>query len=135
MTQPTSRRFREPSLWNFCRRLRAICFDVGHPNDLAPLLGFGGDELSELGRRTRNCRAAQVGKPRSQLGIGKARVDFLGELLDDVASGLPTAAWPAPRIWLGCARRAARIRDEICGHAPGTAMSMSIPPSTIWRRR
>jgi hypothetical protein len=50
---------------------------------LAPFLSFVRDELSEVGGRARQQRAAQIGKPRLDLGIGKPGVDLLVELVDD----------------------------------------------------
>jgi hypothetical protein len=37
-----------------------LCLDVGRPDHFAPLLGFFGDQLAELGRRSRQRRAAEV---------------------------------------------------------------------------
>jgi hypothetical protein len=65
-------------------------FDVGRPDHLAPLLGFVGDELPELGGRGRKHGAAQVGKPRLNHGIGKSRVDRLVELINDFSG---PASW------------------------------------------
>ena len=62
----------------------SVCLDVGRPDHLAPLLGFVGDELSEVGGRARKHRAAQIGEPRLHLGIGEAGIDLLVELLDDL---------------------------------------------------
>ena len=36
--------------------------DVSRPDDLSPLFGFAGEELSELGRRERKNCAAQIGE-------------------------------------------------------------------------
>ena len=67
-----------------CRpKFGLLRLDVGRPDDLAPFLGFIGDELAEVGGRERERDAAQVGEPRFDLGIGKRCVDFLVELIDD----------------------------------------------------
>src|SRR5262245_12006711 len=58
--------------------------DVGRPNHLAPLLGFVGDELAEVGRRANKHRAAEVSKPRLQPRIGNTGVNLLVKLLDNV---------------------------------------------------
>src|SRR2546421_11662926 len=50
--------------------------DVGGPDYLAPLLGFVGHELAEVGRRTWKSGATEFGEPRLYLGIGKAGVDL-----------------------------------------------------------
>src|SRR6516164_4504809 len=60
----------------------SVRLDVGRPNYLAPLLGFFGDELAEVGRRAHHHRAAQVGKPCFELGVDEARVDCLVEFID-----------------------------------------------------
>ena len=46
--------------------------DVGRADDLAPLLGFVGNDLVEVGGRAGNQGAAEVGQPDLQLGIGEA---------------------------------------------------------------
>ena len=56
---------------------------AGELDHLAPLLGLIGDELAEVGGRARKHRAAHVGDPRLDLGIGEARIDLLVELVDD----------------------------------------------------
>src|SRR5580692_12756250 len=53
-------------------------------DDLCPLVGFLGDEILEVGRRTGKHRPAHVGKPRFDLGTGEGRVDFFVEPVDDL---------------------------------------------------
>src|ERR1051325_2126939 len=60
------------------------CLDVGCPYYLAPLLGFVGNELSDLGRRAGEHGAPKIAKLRPDLGIGEAGIDFLVELVDDL---------------------------------------------------
>src|SRR5262245_13565528 len=60
-----------------CRR--SVWLDVCRSHHLAPLLGFVGDELTEIGGRAHKRRASKVGKPRLDLGIGEAGVDLLVE--------------------------------------------------------
>src|SRR5215831_4839940 len=56
---------RNGTLWNVWAELLALLrLDVGSPDHLAPLLGFVGDQLAELGRRPREHYAPQVGKSR-----------------------------------------------------------------------
>ena len=51
----------------------SLRLDVRRLDHLAPLLGFVGDELAEVGRRVIDIgSSAQVGKPRLHLGIGEA---------------------------------------------------------------
>jgi hypothetical protein len=56
---------------------------LARPDDLAPLLGFVGDELAEIGRRARKHRAAPVSQPRFDLRISEAGIDLLVEFVDD----------------------------------------------------
>src|SRR5262245_19848003 len=58
--------------------------DANGLHHLAPLLGFIGDELSEVDRRAREGRSAQHGQPRLDLGIGKDRFDLIGERLHHI---------------------------------------------------
>ena len=57
--------------------------DVGRPYHLGPFLSFVSDELAELSGRARKHSAAQIGKPRLHLWIGKRGIDLPVELLDD----------------------------------------------------
>ena len=52
-------------------------FNVGRPDHLAPLLGFLGDELGEVGGRQRKRCVAKLSDPQRHLGIGKREIDFL----------------------------------------------------------
>src|SRR5262249_61541618 len=63
---------------------RSVWLDVCLSHHLAPLLGFVGDELTEIGGRADKRRASKVSKPRPDLGIGEAGVDLLVELVDDL---------------------------------------------------
>src|SRR5262245_46468855 len=94
------RHWRNGTLWNIDSGSASVRLDVEGADHLAPLLGFVSDELCEVGGRERECVAAQVGKPRFELGIDKASVDLLVELLDDLGrSGLRCAdAVPAARL-------------------------------------
>ena len=76
---------------------------------LAPAVGFFlvqrrlslvGDKPSEVGWRTRKCRAALVGKPRLELGIGERGVDLLVEPVDDLGGRVlrRTDATPEARL-------------------------------------
>src|SRR5215813_8888869 len=68
------------------RRPALFRLDVGRPDHLAPLLGVIGDELFEVGGREREHRAAEVGKPCLDFGIGKARVDLRVELVANAST-------------------------------------------------
>src|SRR5215475_4882022 len=62
----------------------SVRLDACEPHHLAPLLGFLGDQLAEVSGRTRKHRAAEVSEARFHVGIGKASVDLLVELVDDL---------------------------------------------------
>src|SRR5262245_21040172 len=55
--------------------LGSVRFGAGEFHHLGPLLGFIGNELSELSRRHWHRLAPKRGKPRLELGIGEDRVD------------------------------------------------------------
>src|SRR5262245_10863168 len=78
-------RFRGTGVTEYLARPRqSLRLDVECPDDIAPFLGFVGDELAEVGRRAWKCGGAPLGKPRLHLGIGKGRVDLRVEFLDDL---------------------------------------------------
>jgi hypothetical protein len=58
--------------------------DVGSADHLAPLLGFIGDELSEVDRAHRHRHMAYLSHPRLDLGVDEAGVDLTIERLDDL---------------------------------------------------
>src|SRR5262245_21187062 len=81
----------------------SLRLDVEGPDDVAPLLRFVGDELAEVGGRSGQHGAAQIGEARLDLGIGECRIDFLVEDIDDLgrrvlgnADSLPSAGLIAP---------------------------------------
>src|SRR5215470_5703921 len=96
-----------------------VWLDIGDRNQFAPLLGFVGDVLRELRRRTREHDDTQVGKPRLNLGIGEARVDLRVDLVDDPDWRVPGSsdAAPATRLETGHGfsdRRDVRQRLQTC---------------------
>ena len=65
-------RFAYRELWNIgAVAIGLLRFDVRRPDYLAPLLGFVGDELAEVGGRARKWDAADLCKPRAR-EIGRA---------------------------------------------------------------
>src|SRR5215831_5881172 len=50
-------------------------FDVGRPDDLAPLLGFFGDEPAKIAGRAGKRSAAEISEPSFQFGIGQRSID------------------------------------------------------------
>ena len=85
MTQSGHRdAFAERNLWNIDSGSASFRLDIEGPDDVAPLLRFVGDELAEVGGRTDERCATQIGEPRLHLGIGESGVDLVVELLDDL---------------------------------------------------
>src|ERR1700745_3130863 len=74
----------------------SLRLDVERPDDVAPLLGFLGDEPAKVCGRDNKRRASKVGKPCLHLGIGKGRVDLLVELVDDLRTRVPGRADAEP---------------------------------------
>src|SRR5580704_11214639 len=70
-------------MWGRAERA-LLRLDIGRPDHLAPLLGFVGDELAEVGGRAGDYRAAQVGKPRFHRRVGEPRIDLLVQPVDDL---------------------------------------------------
>src|SRR5262245_19456445 len=81
-------RFRRTSVTEYWAE-RSLRFNAGCPNHLRPLFLVVYDELSEVGGRAGNHRAANIGKPRLHLGIGERCIDFLVELADDLGRRVP----------------------------------------------
>src|SRR5258708_3581478 len=77
--------FPERELWNIYRVISgSLQLSTRKLHHLTPLLSFFSDELTEVcGRTCKHC-VAHVGKPRLHLGIGKAVIDLLVELVDDL---------------------------------------------------
>src|SRR5215831_12924796 len=78
------REFAERELWNIDSGSTSVRLDVEGPDDVAPLLRFVGDQLSELSRRSRQRHAAEVSETGLHLRIVESRVDLFVELLDDL---------------------------------------------------
>jgi hypothetical protein len=53
----------------------SLGLDVGGPDHLGPFLGFVDDQLAELGPRSRQRRAAEIGEARPHLGDGEGRIE------------------------------------------------------------
>src|SRR5215831_19847936 len=79
--------------------LGSLRLDAGGLDHLGPLLGFVGDQLSKLSRRSRQ-RHAEVSETDLHLGVGESRVDLLVELLDDLGWRVPGNADAVPRCRL-----------------------------------
>src|SRR5260370_7478627 len=85
--------------------------DVGCPDDFAPLLGFVGEKLAELGWREGSRRAAQVGKARLDFGIGEGGGDLLVESIDDFRGRVSRRADAEPIAGLEARHKFVHGRD------------------------
>src|SRR5262249_17826919 len=74
--------------------------DVGRPDHLAPLLGFGGEELAKFGRLTGKRCIAQIAESRFHLGAHETRIGLPVEPFDDVRRRIPGGAQAKPRARL-----------------------------------
>src|SRR6516165_7287828 len=96
-----SQHFRRTGVTEYWRSgIPLVDFDIGRPDHLAPLLGFGGDESSEIGGRARKRRRTQIGEPRFYVGFGKSNVYLLVQLVDDFGGCVPWCGNPEPIIGL-----------------------------------
>jgi hypothetical protein len=75
-----------------------IHLHVARPYDLAPFLGFLGDERSKLFRGAGQDDPAQVGQSRFQPLIGKSRVDLSVELVNDLPGRVAGGADPRQKL-------------------------------------
>src|SRR3954468_10357059 len=66
--------------------------DAQRLDHLAPFFRFIGDEFAESGGRARKDWAGELGEPRLDLGIGKARVDLVVERANDLGRRVPGRA-------------------------------------------
>src|SRR5262249_22647567 len=76
--------FAERDLWNMDWAAASVRLDVEGLDHLAPLLGLIGDELAEVGGRTRKHRAAEVSEMGLHLRVVESRVNFLVELVNNL---------------------------------------------------
>ena len=82
----------------------SVRLDVEGPDDLAPLFAVVSDELAEIGGRANERRAAELGEPRLDFGIGEAGVNGLIELVNNLRRRVLRRTDPKPLA------RPARIR-------------------------
>src|SRR5215510_7422286 len=71
------------------RITRSLRLHTGELDHLAPLLGFGGDELAEIGGRTWEHRGAQVGKLNNEINAALADAKKKAGLADLGTTVLP----------------------------------------------
>src|SRR5215472_2076572 len=78
--------FRETGVTEYWHGVReSVRLRTREFHHLCPLLGFVSDELAELGRRSRQRRAAEVSETGLDLRVVESRVDLLIELVDDLS--------------------------------------------------
>src|SRR5262249_23485025 len=81
---PTAERFSATGVTEISPRSRwSLRLDAGGLDHLAPFLGFLGAELAKIGGRARKHCIADIGKPRLDLGVVEARVNFAVQLIND----------------------------------------------------
>jgi len=78
----------------------SLRLDAGELDHLGPLLGFGRDEICELGGRTGEYRRAQIGDTCSYFRVRESRVDLLVEFVNDFGRRVLGRADPVPRVRL-----------------------------------
>jgi hypothetical protein len=66
------------SLWNIDGGSASLRLDVEGPDDLAPLLGFFGNEVSKFARRGWKYCRTQFGNSSLNPGINKRRIEYSG---------------------------------------------------------
>jgi hypothetical protein len=121
----------------FAESSRSLRLDVGGPDHLAPLLGFVGDELTEIGGREREHLATEIGKPRLDFGIGEAGIDLPVELVNNVGGGpgknsaivgTPGSVSERVAVVTASARSLSALIYSIDATVPGN-MTCTCPPS------
>src|SRR5262249_51035763 len=74
--------------------------DVSRTDYLFPFCGVVGNELAEIGGRTRNRRAAELGKAGLKAGINEHGVDLAVELVNNLGRRVPWDTDALPRAGL-----------------------------------
>src|SRR5215467_11750217 len=85
--------------------------DLGRPDDLGPLLGVLGDQLSKVAGRAGKWRLPEIGKPCLYVGSGEASVDRLVEPIDDLGRRARRHADPVPAARLVARHELTHGRD------------------------
>src|SRR5262249_57343523 len=86
----------ERNLWNIDSGWAWVGLDVEGRDDLAPLFAVVSDELAEIGGRANERRAAELGEPRLDFGIGEAGVNGLIELVNNLRRRVLRRTDPKP---------------------------------------
>src|SRR5215831_8238400 len=103
--------FVERRLWNIDSGSASVRLDVEGPDDLAPLFAVVSDELAEIGGRANECRAAELGEPRLDFGIGEAGVNGLIELVNNLRRRVLRRTDPKPLARLVTRHEFAQCRN------------------------
>src|SRR5262249_61911868 len=72
------------TLWNVAAG-GSLQLDIGDPDHLAPLFGFVGNQLAEIGGRAGKHRAAEIGELRLEVVIRNADIDGRVQFFDDLS--------------------------------------------------
>src|SRR5262252_7095530 len=89
----------------------SVRLDVEGPDDLAPLFAVVSDELAEIGGRANERRAAELGEPRLDFGIGEAGVNGLIELVNNLRRRGLRRTFPMPLARLVARHEFAQCRN------------------------
>jgi hypothetical protein len=103
-------RFAERTIWNICPRARLalVHLDLGYPDHLGPLLGFVGDQLSEVRRRARGASSDCLHRKLPEQSPNILHPIELPQRLQDGVCPLPTCHFvtsmtaPVASGWSGC---------------------------------
>jgi hypothetical protein len=98
--QPSIRDFARNGVYGMPRACKLLRFDARKLDHPGPFLSFIGNKLAEVRGRTRKRRAAQIGKPRLDLGFDKTSINFLVESVDYLSGCLPGRGNAEPRACL-----------------------------------
>src|SRR5262245_27812324 len=90
---------------------RLLRLDVGRADDLAPLVDVLGNEIAEVGGRTRKGYRSKFGKPVLDLGVGDHRIYFTMKLFEDSSLRVPGCDDAVPAIRLVAGHEVANSRD------------------------
>jgi hypothetical protein len=103
----------------------SLRLDVGCQDHLAPFHGLVGDKLGEIGGRARQHGRAEIGEPRLEVGIGKARIDLRVQPFDDLCGRyIRQGNAERCRLWRSRASPNSEVTDVVL--ASGTRGVMAI---------
>jgi hypothetical protein len=109
--------FAEGGFMEYGSTAASVWLDTRRLDHLGPLLGLIGDKLSEVGGRSGQHSAAQIGEARLDLGIGERGVDLFVELVDDLSRRVPGRADAVPTARLIARHEMAKVGKAALGDA------------------